>query len=288
NITGNILLANTTYQNQNDLYYFDDLSVTSRFDEEGVRTIAVNSPDVINGQVRGIFQIAEVGALVGNSLGSIYTNYRPNTITTNQYLEFDFDIYNKIVEVFYPDITLAPNTFIRGRIESDESEFRLTFRSPKIEAFGNMLESINLQVDNTTPLYNTFLEADSVATPYYNFSEFSLINVTLRDTLFIRYEFQGGPGDSDVFNLNLFHTINEDNRSVVGIQRSDVKFKDNVWYLNENSNRNNKIILSNNFRDISVDSLELTHQNESIRLSGVMRDSTYKDFRIQFEQVDIA
>ena len=288
NITGNILLANTTYQNQNDLYYFDDLSVTSRFDEEGVRTIAVNSPDVINGQVRGIFQIAEVGALVGNSLGSIYTNYRPNTITTNQYLEFDFDIYNKIVEVFYPDITLAPNTFIRGRIESDESEFRLTFRSPKIEAFGNMLESINLQVDNTNPLYNTFLEADSVATPYYNFSEFSLINVTLRDTLFIRSEFQGGPRDSDVFNLNLFHTINEENKSVVGIQRSDVKFKDNVWYLNENSNKNNKVILSNNFRDISIDSLELTHQNESIRLSGVMRDSTYKDFRIQFEQVDIA
>lgn len=287
NISGNILLANTTYQNQNDLYYFDDLSVTSNFDEEGIRTIAVNSPDVISGQVTGIFRISEVGALVGNALGSIYTNYRPNITTTNQYMEFDFDIYNKIVEVFYPQITLAPNTFIRGRIESDESEFRLTFRSPKIEAFGNMLEDINLQVDNTNPLYNTFLEADSVATPYYNFSEFSLINVTLRDTLFIRSEFQGGSQNSDVFNLNLFHTINEDNRSVVGVQRSDVKFRDNVWYLNENSNRNNKITFSNTFRDIAVDSLELTHQDESIRLSGVMRDSTYKDFRIEFENVDI-
>jgi hypothetical protein len=287
-ISGDILLANTTYQNQNDLYYFDDLRVTSRFDEEGIRTIAVNSPDVISGQVTGLFSISEVGALVGNSLGSIYTNYRPNTTTTNQYMEFDFDIYNKIVEVFYPEITLAPNTFIRGRIESDESEFRLTFRSPKIEAFGNMLEDINLQVDNTNPLYNTFLEADSVATPYYNFSEFSLINVTLRDTLFIRSEFQGGSQNSDIFNLNLYHTINEDNKSVVGIQRSDVKFRDNIWYLNENSNRNNKITLSNNFRDIMVDSLELTHQEESIRLSGVMRDSTYKDFRMEFENVEIA
>ncbi|CAN5292939.1 translocation/assembly module TamB domain-containing protein [soil metagenome] len=287
-ISGNILLANTTYQNPNDLYYFDDLSVTSTFDEEGVRRIAVNSPDVISGQVSGIFKIAEVGALVENSLGSIYTNYRPNIITENQYMEFDFDIYNKIVEVFYPEITLAPNTFIRGRIESDESEFRLTFRSPKIEAFGNMLEDINLQVDNTNPLYNTFVEADSVSTPYYNFSEFSLINVTLRDTLFIRSEFQGGAQNTDVFNLNLFHTINQDNKSVVGIQRSDVKFRDNVWYLNENSNRSNKIIISNQFRDITVDSLELSHQGESIRLSGVMRDSTYKDFRIEFEQVDIA
>ncbi|MEP6261944.1 MAG: translocation/assembly module TamB domain-containing protein [Gillisia sp.] len=287
NIYGTILLANTTYQNQNDLYYFDDLSVTSSFDAQGIRTIAVNSPDVINGQVTGNFKVAEVGALIENSIGSIYTNYRPNIITTNQYMEFDFDIYNKIVDVFFPEITLAPNTFIRGRVESDESEFRLTFRSPKIEAFGNMLQDLNIQVDNTNPLYNTFVEADSVSTSFYNFSEFSLINVTLRDTLFIRSEFQGGKQNSDVFNLNLFHTINEDNKSVIGIQRSDITFKDNIWFLNENSNRSNKIVFSNNFRDLVVDSLELTHMGENIRLSGAMRDSTYKDFKIDFEDVDI-
>lgn len=287
NISGNILLLNTTYQNQNDLYYFDDLSINSAFDAEGVRTIAVESPDVVNGEITGNFKISELDALIENSLGSIYTNYRPNTITSNQYMEFNFDIYNKIVEVFYPEITLAPNTFLRGRVESDESEFKLTFRSPKIEAFGNMLKDINIQVDNTNPIYNTFVEADSVSTNLYNFSEFSLINVTLRDTLFIRSELQGGKSNNDVFNLNFFHTINEENKSVVGIQRSDVKFKDNVWFLNENNNKSNKIIFDNNFNDVVVDSLVLSHQNEMIRLSGVMTDTTYKDFKIEFDNVDI-
>ncbi len=287
NIYGTILFLNATYQNPNDLYYFDDLTISSSFDEEGIRTIRVVSPDVINGQVTGNFKIKEVGALIENSIGSIYTNYRPNTITNNQYLEFDFDIYNKIVEVFFPEVTLAPNTFIRGRVESDESEFRLTFRSPKIEAFGNMLKDINVQVDNTNPIFNTYVEADSVSTDYYNFSEFSLINVTLRDTLFIRSEFQGGKNNDDEFNLNLYHTINEENKSVVGIQRSDVKFKENTWYLNENSNKSNKIIFSNNFRDLVVDSLVLSHQNERISLSGVKRDSTYKDFQMSFNEVEI-
>jgi hypothetical protein len=162
NVTGNILLLNTTYQNPQDLYYFDDLSIKSSFNEEGIRTIAVESPDVINGEITGNFKISEIDALVENSIGSIYTNYRPNTITSDQFIEFNFDIYNKIVEVFYPEVTLAPNTFIRGRVESDESEFRLTFRSPKIEAFGNMLKDINIQVDNTNPIYNTYVEADSV------------------------------------------------------------------------------------------------------------------------------
>ena len=286
NAFGDILLLNTSYRNQNDLYYFDDLNITSSFEGE-VRTITINSPDVINGEVTGIFKVKEVPFLVENSIGSIYTNYKPKTITTDQYMEFDFDIYNQIVEVFFPEIELAPNTFIRGRVESDESEFRLTFKSPRIDIFDNMIEDINLQVDNTNPIYNTFFEADSVATDLYNFSEFSFINVTQRDTLFIRSEFKGGKNNNDAFNLNLFHTINENNKSVVGIQKSDFKFKDNVWYLNENSNQSNKIIFDNNFRDLQIDSLVMSHKDEEIRLSGQMRDSTHKNFKMKFVNVDI-
>jgi len=286
NAFGEILLRNTSYKNQNDLYYFEDLSVASTF-EGPVRTITINSPDVINGEVVGIFRINEVGALIENSIGSIYTNYKPKTITTNQYIEFDLDIYNQIAEVFVPEIELAPNTFIRGRVESDESEFKLTFRSPRIDFFENMAEDINLQVDNTNPIYNTFFEADSVSTGVYKFSEFSFINVTQRDTLFIRSEFKGGNRNNDEFNLNLFHTINENNKSVIGIQRSDFKFKDKVWFINEKSDRSNKIVFDNSFRDLQIDSLVMSHQDEQIRLSGELRDSTYKNFKMKFIDVDI-
>jgi hypothetical protein len=252
-----------------------------------VRTIEIRSPDVINGTVEGIFDITEVPALVENAVGSLYANYRPNKITTNQYLNFDFDIYNKIVEVFYPEITLAPNTFIRGSVESDESEFRLAFRSPEIKAFNNLFEQVNIQVDNSNPLFNTYIEIDSVATGFYSVKDFNLINVTLNDTLFVRSEFKGGPKSNDEFNLNMYHTINENNNSVVGLQRSDIKFKESVWHLNEKSNRSNRVIFSDGFNNIRVDSLVLSHENEEIRLAGVMRDSTYKDFQMEFEDVDL-
>ena len=286
NAFGEIQLLNTSYRNPTGLYYFDDFSITSSFKGKE-RTITMNSPDVINGEVSGVFKVAEVPALFRNSLGSIYTNYKPTTITSQQYMEFDFEIYNKIVEVFYPQIKLAPNTLIRGKVESDESEFKLTFRSPRIKAFSNMFKEVNLTVDNTNPIYNTFFEADSVSTGFYSFSEFSFINVTQRDTLFIRSEFQGGKTNRDVFNLNLFHTINENNKSVIGIQRSDITFKDNVWFLNKDSNKSNKIVFDNNFRDMTIDSLVMSHRNEEIRLSGNLRDSTYKNFSMAFENVDI-
>ncbi|WP_245858964.1 translocation/assembly module TamB domain-containing protein [Salinimicrobium sediminis] len=286
NFEGQIYLLNTSYRNENDIYRFRDLDITSSFDGP-VRTIEIHSPDVINGKVEGIFDITEVPALVENAVGSLYANYRPNKITTNQYLTFDFDIYNKIVEVFYPEITLAPNTFIRGSVESDESEFRLAFRSPQINAFNNLFEQVNIQVDNSNPLFNTFIEIDSVATGFYNVKDFNLINVTLNDTLFIRSEFKGGPVSDDEFNLNLYHTINENNNSVVGLQRSDIKFKESIWFLNEESNRSNRVIFSDGFNDIRVDSLVLSHQDEEIRLAGQMRDTTYKDFQMEFENVDL-
>ncbi|WP_245583643.1 translocation/assembly module TamB domain-containing protein [Salinimicrobium xinjiangense] len=286
NFEGQIYLLNTSYKNENDIYSFRDLDITSSFDGE-VRTIEVHSPDVINGKVEGVFDISEVPALVENAIGSLYANYRPNKITTNQYLTFDFDIYNKIVEVFFPEITLAPNTFIRGSVESDESEFRLAFRSPQINAYNNLFEKVNIQVDNSNPLFNTFIEIDSVATGIYNIKDFNLINVTLNDTLFIRSEFRGGPRSDDIFNLNMYHTINENNNSVVGMQRSDIVFKESTWQLNAEGNRSNRVIFSEGFSNLRVDSLVLSHQDEEIRLTGQMRDSTYKDFQMEFDNVDL-
>lgn len=283
---GVILMLNTSYQNQNDTYFFDDLRVTSRF-EGPVRNIEISSRDVISGSVEGIFDITQVPSLFENAIGSIYTNYRPNKLTNNQYLEFNFDIYNKIVDVFFPEVKLAPNSFLRGRVESDESEFRLAFRSPEIKVFENHLENVNIQVDNANPLFNTFIEVDSVATDFYNLSDFNLINVTLNDTLFVRTEFRGGVRNEDVFNLNMYHTINEDNNSVVGVQKSDIIFKDNLWHLNENDNESNRIIFENRFQDIRIDSLVLNHQEEEIRLNGVLRDSTHKTVRMNFDNVDI-
>ena len=133
---GNITFQNTLYTNQNDEYYFKDFAISSSF-ENGERTLHVNSPDIIEGTMKGKFKISNVAKLVENSLGNIYTNYNPHLIDNNQYIDFNFKIYNKIAEVFYPDLKLGSNTFFRGRIESDAKEFNLTFKSPQISFADN-------------------------------------------------------------------------------------------------------------------------------------------------------
>ncbi|WP_317192700.1 translocation/assembly module TamB domain-containing protein [Gelidibacter pelagius] len=283
---GKLTFNNTTYINQNDTYFFDDFEITSRFNENE-RIVEINSPDIIEGQVSGIFKFKDIGKLVANSIGSIYTNYIPHKVQTEQYLDFNFTIYNKIVEVFYHDLELGKNTFVKGRIESDQRGFNLTFKSPKIKLLDYFANDIQVNIDNGNPLFNTFIEVDSINTKYYNVSKFNLINVTVRDTLFIKSEFNGGKHNNDHYNLSLFYTIDQDNKSVVGFKRSDITIKDNEWIINQQKDQLNKVAFDRSFNEFNISDVVFSHKDEEIQLSGALRDSTYKDIKLRFMDVDL-
>ncbi len=288
NIEGDIKFTKTSYQNVNETYYFEDFKIESKFGPDSVRTIDINSPDIITGYVSGKFKVRELGRLMQNSLGSIYTNYKPHQISEGQELSFNFRIYNKIVEVFFPEVEFGPNTFIRGDIVADEGDFKLTFRSPSIAAYGNELDSIEVRIDNKNPLFNTFISVEDVSTVYYDVKDFSLINTTLNDTLFFRTEFKGGSEYNDSYNLNFYHTFNEQKKSVIGLKRSDVSFKGNQWVLNREGDQQNKVIINNTLDSITIEEIVMNNDNrEQIRLRGQLADSTYKDLELQFKLVSL-
>ncbi|SRX73735.1 hypothetical protein AEQU3_01170 [Aequorivita antarctica] len=285
-VIGTINFSQTFYQNERDNFYFDDFTVTSSF-EGPKRTIEINSPDIINGQISGEFLIEDMPNLFQNGIASIYTNYIPQEVTTNQYLDYEFVIYNKIIDVFVPQLKLGDNTRVKGSVSSDESKFKLDFRSPEVIILDNYISKLNIQVDNDNPLYNTYISADSVYTGFYNLKDVNVINKTLNDTMYVRSEFKGGEKKEDLFNLSLYHTINPEGKSVIGVKKSDITYKGNVWFLNENNNRLNKVVFDDNFKEIRIDSLVLSHNNELIQMAGVMRDSTYKDLKVRFKDVNI-
>ncbi|MBT8395281.1 MAG: translocation/assembly module TamB [Bacteroidia bacterium] len=285
---GDIKFNNTFYQNQNDSYFFKDFAITAGYNDKKERLVGINSPDIIQGKLSGKFLFRDLGKMLENSMGSIYTNYVPNEINSDQYIDFNFKIYNKIVEVFVPDIELSPNTFIRGSARSNDNDFKLTFKSPKIKLFDYFADNIQLNINNKNPLFNTYVQVDSLNTKFYNVSDFNLINVTLKDTLFIRSEFKGGKRNDDSYKLSLYYTINEENKSVLGFKKSNVTFRDNKWFVNENRDKHNKIIFDRDFENFEFDKLLMNHEDEEIKLSGMTTDSAYKDIKLDFTNVDLA
>ena len=72
---------------------------------------------------------------------------------------------------------------------------------------------------------------------------------------------------ADNFDLNLFYTINEANKSVLGFKKSNIFFKENMWYVNEAKNTtSNKIEFDRQFKDITIKGLKMSHEQEEINL----------------------
>lgn len=287
NLAGDIFINKATYQNVKATYLFDDFNINSTFDQDRVRTISVNSRDIVEGEIVGKYEFNQLKNLVLNSMGSLYTNYEPAKVKKSQFLKFNFTIYNKIIEIFYPEISIATNTIVRGNIDSDNQEFKLNFNSPKITASDNTFDNIRIKIDNKNPLYNAYVELDSIKTKYYKIRDFSLINVTMKDTLFFRSEFKGGSKGQDYFNLNLYHTINKDNNNVVGLNKSEIKLKDFLWFLNEKDTANNQIVFDKSFKNFNFDNIILTHENQEITFMGDAKGTTYKDLQLSFKDVDL-
>jgi hypothetical protein len=287
NLKGDVFINKTIYQNAKATYLFDDFYINSSFDQDRVRTITVNSPDIVEGEIVGKYEFNQLKNLVTNSLGSLYANYKPIKVKPGQFLKFNFTIYNKIIEIFYPEISIATNTIVKGNINADNQEFKLNFNSPKIIASENTFDNIRIKIDNKNPLYNAYIELDSIKTKLYKIRDFSLINVTMKDTLFFRSEFKGGSKGEDYFNLNLYHTINADNNNVVGINKSEVKLKDYLWYLNEKETPNNQIVFDKTFKNFNFDNIILTHKDQEITFMGDIKGKTYKDLKLSFKNVDL-
>ncbi|TDP60831.1 uncharacterized protein DUF490 [Flavobacterium dankookense] len=287
NFKGDVTLTNASYQNKKDLYFVDYLNINSSFDSNNERTIVVNSPDAVEGKIVGKYQFAQLQKMVENSLGSLYSNYIPNKVIKGQYLNFDFDIHSKVVEIFYPEVSLSADTKLKGSMSSDSDDFKLDFVSPQIIAYENTFDNLLLQIDNRNPLYKSYIQLDSIKTKYYKVRDFSLINTLVNDTLYFRTEFKGGKQGNDFYNLNVYHTINKENKNVVGFDKSEVQFKDYLWYINEEENEDNRIVFDKKLQNFTIEDLMLSHENEKMNLSGILNGKQNKDLKLSFENVNL-
>ena len=288
NAFGEINFKNTSYQNAKDIYFFDALKINSYFKENNERVIALDSQNSIKGEIQGKFEFGQIQTMIQNSLGSLYTNFKADKLKKGQYLKFNISDFNKVVEIFNPKIILDQNATINGSINGDGNAFKLNFNALKLDAFDNKLDNIQVQIDNKNPLYNAYIQIDSIKNKKYKIRDFSLINVTSKDTLSFRTEFKGGDKGEDYYNLNLYHTIDKSNNNVVGFNKSEMMFKDFLWYVNEKSDDKNKIVFDKTFSNFNFDNLLVTHQNQSILLNGSTKGNKDKNIKLSFNEVNLS
>ncbi|WBX74424.1 translocation/assembly module TamB [Tenacibaculum pacificus] len=285
-IVGTAAFKNLEYKNQNKAYLFKHFEIKSSVKEE-IKTIEVDSDDIVKGTLKGKFSFEELILITQNALGGQYENYLPNKVAPNQFLDFDFTIYNKIIDVFLPDIAIGKNTILKGRINSDKNVLKLKFSAPEVDIYKSVIENIVFRMDTKNPLYNTHLTASKVNTPYYNIEKLNLLNRIKNDTLYFKSIFKGGKNYSESFNLDFYYTINELQKSVIGIQKSTFNYKGFDWVINKKSDKKHKVAFNLKKNNYKISPFVFESGEQKIEFKGIVRDSTYKDLQANFNKVKL-
>lgn len=285
-IVGVAVFKDVFYTNQKKEFSFKEFNVYSSI-KDSIKRIDVTSEDIANGYLSGKFTFSEVPKVAQNALGSIYTNYEPYNVAPNQFLDFNFTIYNQIVTVFFPEIAIDDNTKIKGKIESNKDQLKLTFSSPRIDAYGNELKDVLLRTDNQNPLYNSHLTASEFNTKYYNISKLNLLNRTQNDTLFFKSEFNGGLQDKENFNLDFYYTINQDKKSVLGFEKSTFVFKNTAWKINPDEKNTDKIVFDLKNDEFNFNTFKLTSGKQIIGFTGSIIGNTEKTLLAELTKVKL-
>ena len=285
-ITGKAIFKDVLYVNQKQAYIFKEFEVTSSIKED-IKTIKIDSRDIVNGELKGRFLFADLLPLSQNALGSIYANYNPYKVAQDQFIDFNFSIYNKIIGVFLPDVFIDKNTKIKGKIQGNKNAFKLTVSSPKIVAYDNEIKDLLLRTDNQNSLYNTHLTASKISTKYYNVSKLNLLNRTKNDTLFFKSIFKGGKLDKENFNVDFYYTINEDKKSVLGFEKSTIGHRNNTWEINPDENRDNKITFDLKSNEFDFSPFQLVSGEQKVDFTGFIKNNIEKTLLADFTKVNL-
>ena len=89
--------------------------------DRGQRLDWFESPEIIQGTFDGVFKMKQIPLMLENALGNLYAQSSSNLISPGQSLKFNFKVYNKIIEVFYPELEFGANTFFKGVLDCKDS-----------------------------------------------------------------------------------------------------------------------------------------------------------------------
>ena len=193
---------------------------------------------------------------------------------------------------FFPDVIIDSNTNIKGKIDGDDNKFKLTITSPKIVAYDVEIKDILLRTDNQGKLYNSQLTASKINSEIYNVEKFNLLSRTKNDTLFFKSVFNGTTekdittGENEEYSVDFFYTINEESKSVLGLEKSTLNFKQNEWLINPDSDKNNKIVFDLKTNEYLFSSFKLVSKEQKIEFTGRI-DNNDKTLLADFTKVEL-
>lgn len=278
---GDLFIESGKLTNNKKSFTFSRFTVQSRLND-GIRFVNLRSQDVLGGLLYGKFGFSQIPSMFKNTLGSYFSNYVPQIIDKNQFVNFNFNIRGKIASALIPGLELSDNTFIQGYVDADQNNFRLKVNAPKLKWKQTEIERLSMNIDNQNPLINGHLKFEQLQSKWLQAGEFNLINTAVNDTLFFRAEYDDAKKENFQNNLNFYFTFDDVQQPVFGIQPSTIRYRDQLWDVN--SSTQSRLI----FNDQGYALEPITFSNDSSRLRFSVEKNIRQIINAKFENVKLS
>ncbi|MEK9614143.1 MAG: translocation/assembly module TamB domain-containing protein, partial [Flavobacteriaceae bacterium] len=266
-LKGEIKIASGFIENDKKIISLNPISLIKKVDGNQTELIISNT-DCISGNALGTFKVAQLRSLFQNALHEVYPFLPPKKTLEGQNLSFRLTIYKKLLDALYPRFSVAENILLNGRINSNKKRSLVTFDAPLLRWNDFQFEKIHFQIDTKNPIYNTFLNIQNVSHKYFKSSDFSMISTKLRDTLYFRSEFLGQKKKEVPFEVNFYHTLEQNGTSHFGFRKSKIPLGIATWTVNPENTNDQKLSYFIADKKTQLSALTAVSGKQKIAISG--------------------
>lgn len=283
---GNLKIANLHFTSKTDTVDIPEAHLlSSKID--GNQNLELDIPGFLKGEIHGNYKLSQLPDALMNALGSTtLLTYEAKKVDPGQSFGFYFEVEQDLFSLIDPRIQIAPGTIVDGQVDSDMNSLVAELSSTEIGFDGFNIYNPLINVDtskNTEPIY---LRSDSIAAKGVMIYNMDLYTTPIQDSLLVKSQFQIGKEFPVDFDLNLFHTLDEEKNLVFGFSPSTINVDDTTWYLNPNNDRNsNRVTVNFNKNYYRLQNVLLESEGQKMLLDGYYAGNTDYQLNADLEQL---
>lgn len=273
---GDIRLFNTTYENSQNFYFFQDIKVHS----EGLDTnryLEVRS-NIVDANLSGDYSFKGIRQAFESQLSKFVKTRDHVDPPQDQDFIFDVTIKNTLLltELFIPELVAEPHTRLIGAYSHKDGEFDVKLNSPGFAWNQNQVKNINLEYEGGVDhsklgfdvagmRFTNGLAIDSVSLSNFYYNDTLLYNLSgvMRDSIDSYVSLYGYALQTDTSSFEL--GVNESSFNI-GQREFTIQDKNRI-YIDTGGIVIEDLIISNDEREIYVNGNISDNPNEVLRLN---------------------
>ncbi len=249
------------------------------------RIIEIRSDKAVNGYLKGNFKPDRLPAMYMDILGTVFTGLKSRRDYGEDYVRFNLSFDSNLLEILIPSIRYTKKTNIKGTVSGKDRYIHTDLNSETLIYKDIAFYNTKLSIDNQNPIYNLYVKSDSVATGFYTFSDIKAINLTIKDTIYLKLKSKGGAHANDRFNLSAKYHLDSLSALRFTLTESQIFYNNKTWTISPETHTN-RIDYYFSKDSLFINDLGIAHDNEALRLWGYETEKT-RDITLKINDLKI-